>query len=111
MAAECPEPTAVKFEIAYKDVCAEIKKKLDPENPEYILCNMTEIPAPHTDCIRAKKEGTCLSSISLQSGNEKAALIHIDDLKYEPLGDGNHMEWNVKMSYELDEPECTPING
>ena len=72
---------------------------------------MTEIPAPHTDCIRAKKEGTCLSSISLQSGNEKAALIHIDDLKYEPLGDGNHMEWNVKMSYELDEPECTPING
>jgi len=111
MAAECPQSELVKLQIAMEDVCDELKKRLDPDNPEYIICEMKLIPAPHTDCTRLKKESTCFSGISLQSGNERAALLHLEDLKYEPLGDATHMEWNIKMVFEEDVPECTPINN
>ncbi|MGC9310360.1 MAG: hypothetical protein ACP5E4_01400, partial [Candidatus Aenigmatarchaeota archaeon] len=109
MAANCPEDVQTKYEIAYEDLCAYLKKELDPDNPEYIICEITEVPAPHSDCTRIKKEETCFSGISLQ-GSDKAILIHLEDLKYEPLGDETRMEWNIKAAFTLDEPECTPIN-
>jgi len=111
MAADCPDDLATKFKVAYEDVCEELKKKLDSDNPEYIICNITEIPSPHTDCTRNKKQETCFSSTSFAAGNDKAILIHLEDLKFEPLADEKHMEWNLKMVFSLDAPECTPING
>ncbi len=109
MAENCDQPDALKIQIAYKDLCKEIIKKLDPDNPEYIQCNIIETGAPHQDCTRAVQEQTCLSGLQFQSAG-RSILINVNDTKFHPLADGKHVEWNLRATFEAEGPECTPIN-
>ncbi|MBN2094652.1 MAG: hypothetical protein JW727_01260 [Candidatus Aenigmarchaeota archaeon] len=112
MAGNCPEDELTKLKIAYDDLCEDLKKKLDPDNPEYVECKITELSSPHTDCIRKKQEEMCMSPLLLQGGDPHSINIYLADHKFIPLGgeDGKPMEWNIKMTFTLDEPECAPVD-